>query len=270
MQTELKSGQADAVKNQFFMLFVYIYPGRHLMKNSIHIALVGDYNSTIAAHQAIPMAIHLAAKEVNANVRFSWIPSASLVSNALSNLSDYQAIWCVPGSPYRSMVGALNAITVAREALIPFLGTCGGFQHTLIEYARNVLLLPESDHLESNPHASLPLITPLACSLTETKGTIILEQESQIKKIYNQELIVEAFNCNFGVNPDYQYLLEIGSTMHITGRDQAGNVRIIELDNHPFFIATLYQPERSALMGICHPLIKSFIQAASGPHQNFG
>lgn len=238
-----------------------------MIKNSIHIALVGDYNSTIVAHQAIPLAIDLAAKSVNANVHFSWIPSLSLISNALSNLSGYHAVWCVPGSPYQSMVGALNAITFARELLIPFLGTCGGFQHALIEYARNILLLPESDHLESNPHASLPLITPLACSLTNTKGTIVLRQESKIKRIYNQEQIVETFNCNFGINPDYQHLLETSSTMHITGRDQAGNVRVVELDNHPFFIATLYQPERSALLGTCHPLIKSFIQAASKPHQ---
>lgn len=232
------------------------------MKDSIHIALVGDYNSTIVAHRAIPLAIDLAAKSMNANVYFSWIPSASLVSNVSSNLSKYSAIWCIPGSPYESMAGALNAITFARELFIPFLGTCGGFQHALIEYARNVLLLPESDHLESNPHSSFPLITPLACSLIEAKGTIVLKQESQIKRIYNQEQIVEDFNCNFGVNPHYQHLFETDLTMHITGRDQAGNARVVELTNHPFFIATLYQPERSALMGICHPLIKSFIQAA--------
>lgn len=234
-----------------------------MIKDSIHIALVGDYNSTIAAHQAIPLAIDLAAKSVDVNVHFSWVPSESLISNAFLILSEYDAVWCVPGSPYRSMAGALNAITFARERLIPFLGTCGGFQHALIEYARNVLLLPESDHLESNPHASLPLITPLACSLIGTKSTIVLKQESKIMRIYNQEQIVEAFNCNFGVNPDYQHLLEASSTMHITGNDQAGNVRVIELDNHPFFIATLYQPERSALMGTCHPLIKAFIQATS-------
>lgn len=236
------------------------------MKDFIHIALVGDYNPNIVAHQAIPLAIDLAANSINAKVHFSWIPSASLTSNAPSSLLEYQAVWCVPGSPYQSMVGALNAITFARERLIPFLGTCGGFQHALIEYARNVLLLSESDHLESNPRATLALITPLACSLTDTKSTIILEQNSKIGRIYNQEGVVEAFNCNFGLNPDYQYLLETGSGMRITGKDQAGNVRVVELESHPFFLSTLYQPERSALKGICHPLIKSFIQAASKTH----
>lgn len=233
-----------------------------MIKHPIRIALVGDYNSAVIAHQAIPFAIDLASNAVNVSASFSWIPSTSLVDD-LAKLSEFQAIWCIPGSPYQSMDGALNAITFARQKRLPFLGTCGGFQHALIEFARKVLFLPESDHLESNPHASLPLIAPLACSLAESKGTIVLKQGSQIEKIYNQAQIVEAFNCNFGVNPDYQHLLETGSTMHITGVDQAGNARVVELDNHPFFIATLYQPERSALARVCHPLIKAFIQAAS-------
>jgi CTP synthase (UTP-ammonia lyase) len=83
------------------------------MDHSAYIALVGDYNSTIVAHQAIPVAIDLAAKTIKVNVHFTWIPSAFLESNALPNLSKYHAIWCVPGSPYQSMVGALNAITFA-------------------------------------------------------------------------------------------------------------------------------------------------------------
>jgi len=238
-----------------------------LNQQALRIALVGDYNSGIIAHQVIPLAIDIAAKAVNVDVSFSWIPSSSLASNHLSKLSEYQAIWCVPGSPYKSMEGALNAITFARVQLIPFLGTCGGFQHALIEYARNVLCLPESDHLESNPHASLPLIAPLSCSLSETTGVIFLKHGSTVEKIYSQTKIIEAFNCNFGVNPDYQHLLETGSTIQITGVDEVQNVRVIELDNHPFFIATLYQPERSALQGVCHPLIRAFIQAASKPYR---
>lgn len=232
-----------------------------MAKKSICIALVGDYNASIIAHQAIPLAIDKAAKTDNVDACFTWIPSTSLVSKGQPILSGYHAIWCIPGSPYQSMDGALKAITFAREHRVPFLGTCGGFQHALIEYARNVLLLPQSDHLESNPQASLPLITPLACSLVESKGTIVLKQGSQVEKIHGQGHIVEAFNCNYGVNPNYQHLLETGS-MHITGVDNVGNARVIELDGHPFFIATLYQPERSALKGICHPLIQAFIKAA--------
>src|SRR5204862_344720 len=80
-------------------------------------------------------------------------------------LSPFDAIWCVPNSPYASMEGALCAIRFARESGRPFLGTCGGFQHTIIEYARNVLGFHEADHAESNPAAALPLISRLACFL---------------------------------------------------------------------------------------------------------
>ena len=231
------------------------------MKRSLKIALVGDYNPSVIAHDAISKAIELAAKAIQVDVKISWVPSVSLEFTALE-LLDYQGIWCVPGSPYKSMTGVLRAITFAREVQIPFLGTCGGFQHVLIEYARNVLQLPESDHLESNPQASIPLITPLTCSLVGIKGTIFLKQGSRIQKIYNQPQVEELFNCHFGLNPTYKYLLENGSALCITGMDSSENVRVVELSDHPFFIATLYQPERSSFMGTTHPLIQAFLQAA--------
>ncbi|MES2199344.1 MAG: hypothetical protein V4489_04170 [Chlamydiota bacterium] len=222
------------------------------MQSSVRIALVGDYSATSLAHQGIPLSIDLAAKALNTEVSFSWIPTKSLDSTTLPHLLEYHGIWCVPGSPYENMEGVLEAIKIARENKIPFLGTCGGFQHTVLEYARNVLLLPRSDHLESNPKTSFALISPLTCSLL-----------SQIERIYGEKHIFEMFNCNYGVNPAYQYLLEKHSELHITGVDQSKNVRVVELKSHPFFIATLYQPERLALTGSCHPLIKAFIEAAT-------
>lgn len=230
-------------------------------KRSLKIALVGDYNSSVIAHQALGLAIELSAKMLQIDAKVSWIPTVDLTHTALS-LLEYQGIWCVPGSPYQSMIGALRAISFAREIQVPFLGTCGGFQHVLIEYARNVLHLPESDHLESNPQAVLPLISPLACSLVGTTGTIFLKKGSRIQKIYDKLQVEEVFNCHFGINPTYKHLLENRSDLRITGMDSSGNVRIVELCDHPFFIATLYQPERSALTGKAHPLIKAFLQAA--------
>jgi len=222
----------------------------------MRIALIGDYNEAVVAHQAIPLALALSAKTLKIHIEYEWLPT-----DAIQSLSSYDAIWCVPGSPYRDMNGALSAIRYARENLIPFLGTCGGFQHAILEFARNVLLLKESNHMESNPHTSLPLIVPLVCSLKNSKGVILLKDGSNIKKIHNQESIEEDFNCNFGVNPNLQYLLEKNSFIDITGLDSDGNIRVIELTDHPFFIATLYQPERSALKGITHPLITAFLEA---------
>src|SRR5205809_607084 len=77
----------------------------------------------------------------------------------------FHGIWCVPGSPYRSMDGALRANRFARENGRPFLGTCGGFQHAIIESLRNVAGLKHADHAESNPDAKMPVIVRLACSL---------------------------------------------------------------------------------------------------------
>jgi len=89
-------------------------------------------------------------------------------------LEAFAGFWCVPGSPYRDMDGALRTIRFARETRCPFLGTCGGFQHAVIEYARSVLGLTDADHMESNPDAELPLIIALACRLAPTTGRLIL------------------------------------------------------------------------------------------------
>ncbi len=231
------------------------------MSALIQIALIGDYNEAVAAHRAIPLALDLAATAVGCTVAPAWIATPDLEPGT-QPLADYGAIWCVPGSPYASMAGALNAIRYAREQGVPFLGTCGGFQHALIEYARNVLGLAEADHAESNPDAALPLIAPLTCSLAEATGEILLHAGTHVREIYGQERVTEGFNCNYGVNPDYAQLLR-GGALRITATDEEGQVRVVELADHPFFIATLFQPERSALKGVVHPLISAYLQAAA-------
>ena len=214
------------------------------MNPTIRVALVGDHDPAITAHRAIPRALELAAAPAECRAEPAWLGSAALAASTAA-LHDVHAIWCVPGSPYENMDGALAAIRFARERGVPFLGTCGGFQHALIEYARNVLGLAEADHAESNPDAALPLIAPLACSLAETSATIELFAGSRIRAIYGQPSIHEGFNCNFGVNPAYAELLR-GGRLHITAADAAGDARAVELDDHPFFLATLFQPERAA------------------------
>jgi CTP synthase (UTP-ammonia lyase) len=84
----------------------------------------------------------------------------------------FDGLWCVPGSPYASMEGALNAIRQARESGLPFLGTCGGFQHALIEVARDLLGLADADHSESNPGGDVLLIDRLSCSLVGARGRL--------------------------------------------------------------------------------------------------
>lgn len=82
-----------------------------------------------------------------------------------------------------------------------------------------------------------------------------------MRAIYGRERVTEGFNCNFGVNPAYQALLADGR-LHVAGVDEHGEARVVELDGHPFFIATLFQPERWALRGVAHPLITACLRAA--------
>ncbi len=161
------------------------------------------------------------------------------------------------------MNGALNAIRFARNGHRPFLGTCGGFQHVVIEYARHVLGMAKADHAESNPAAHLALITPLACPLVEKEGTVHLLPNSLAFSICGNENLVETYHCRFGVNRKWEHFL-FGHGLQIAGRDQDEEVRVIEIPDHPFFMATLFQPERSALRSESHPLIQGFVRAACG------
>ena len=107
------------------------------MKGRVTIGLIGDRSDSVLAHQAIPLALENAAETLGIAAAYEWVPTERIKS--ASRVAAFDGLWCVPGSPYRSMEGALIAIRCAREGRIPFLGTCGGFQHAIVEYARNVL-----------------------------------------------------------------------------------------------------------------------------------
>lgn len=231
------------------------------MKTPTRIALIGDYRPEVIAHQAIPQALALAAASLKCDCEASWVATDQIESDPLDRLSVFQGIWCVPGTPYRSMNGALNAIRFAREAPRPFLGTCGGFQHLIIEYARHVLGMTEADHAETSPGAHLALITPLACPMVEKEGTVHLTPGSLAVSLCGTENRVETYHCSFGISRKWENFL-FGQGLKISGTDQEGEVRVIEIPHHPFLLATLFQPERSALKGLAHPLIQGFVRAA--------
>jgi len=228
---------------------------------AIRIGLIGDYNPEVVAHPAIPRALELAATSLHfAQVETTWLPTATLADGSDEKLLGFDGLWCVPGSPYACMDGVLLAIRFARINGVPFLGTCGGFQHAIIEYARNVLSLADADHTETSPRAVLPLISILACSLVEKDGEILLQEGSHIRRIYETSEILESYHCNYGLNPACQNLFK-SQSFRFSGRDRAGEPRVLELADHPFFIATLFQPERSALRGHVHPLISAYLEA---------
>jgi CTP synthase (UTP-ammonia lyase) len=229
------------------------------MARILTIGLIGDENSGVRAHQAIPLALGMAARACGIELKYQWLNTAELSQNPPSRLESCNGFWCVPGSPYNDMMAALNAIKFARENQRPFLGTCGGFQHTLIEYARNVLGLADADHMESNASAQFPLIAPLTCSLVGASQVIRLKEGSRAAAIYKATETVESFHCNYGLNPRFESLLANGP-LRVSGRDTVGEVRLVELQNHPFFVAALFQPELKALGGMLSPMIDVFVE----------
>lgn len=219
------------------------------------IALVGDFDPSVTAHQAIPQALALAAS--GTGVGPEWLHTRQALQ---AELDIYDGFWCVPASPYASMEGALRVIRYARENRRPFLGSCGGCQHAVIEFARNVLNLSQAGHAESDPNTSEPVIASLACSLIEASETLHPVPGTRFHAIYGSDEICETYRCSYGLNQEYVSRLEqAGLRVGVLG--PMGEARAVELAGHPFFMATLYQPERSALKGQRHPLIGAFVAA---------
>jgi CTP synthase (UTP-ammonia lyase) len=240
---------------------------RHSQSNeekhmTVTIALIGDYNPTVTAHQAIPKALTLAAANIGIAVEFDWIATSDIDCPDASILRGYDGIWCVPASPYQSFDGALAAIRHARENRIAFLGTCGGYQHAILEYAHNVLGLSDAANAEIDPDAALPLIAPLSCALIDQDGGIELAENSFMREVCGAAQLTETYRCSFGFNPDYADVLD-GRDLRIVAWDQGGDPRAVELHGHPFFIGTAFQPERAALRSEDHPLINAFVRAAA-------
>lgn len=233
--------------------------------SNIRIALIGDYSASVTAHIAIPPALELAAKALDVEVEPVWIHTSKLTGKEeLRALPGYRGIWCVPASPYANAEGAIAAISLARTAGIPFLGTCGGFQHAMIEYFRNVIGATDAAHAELNPEAEHPLISKLSCSLVEVTGTIRLIPGSLAQKLYGTDRVEEGYRCSYGLNPDFAPSIHDRDDIRVEGTDDAGAIRIIRLRRHPFFMATLFQPERSSLKGMVHPLIREFVSTSAG------
>ena len=226
----------------------------------IRVALVGDYNAAVTAHRAIPEALRLAGEALGVTVAFDWLASDSIGDGQC--LQAYDGIWCVPGSPYVSTAGALCAIRLARERKVPFLGTCGGFQHALLEYARHQLGWADAEHAELAPQAANPMIAPLACSLLDVSARVRLVSGSRIAELYGVREISEQYLCRYGLQEQFREPL-LAQSLKASGHDDGGEVRAIELDDHPFFIATLFQPERAALQGRVPPVVLGLVGACA-------
>lgn len=154
----------------------------------------------------------------------------------------------------------LQAIRQAREDGVPCLGTCGGFQHMVIEVARNVLGFTDAQHAEYDPDASDLFISALECSPAGREMSVSLVPGSKAAGAYKATEVRESYYCNFGVNPERAQVLR-GGVLQVVGSDEDGEIRVVELADHPFFVATLFVPQVRSSPGMPHPLVSAFLQA---------
>lgn len=225
---------------------------------SARVALVGDRSPNVVAHTRIPRLLDALAERERLVLDAYWIPSED--AEAADAVHGFDAVWVVPGSLYRSQAGVLTAIRTAREEGTPFLGTCGGFQHALLEFARNVCGLTRVAHAESDPEAEDLLIEPLACSLVGHEGTVVLEAGSLAQSVLGSERTVERYFCKYGPSRHLDTLRAHG--MRFSGADEDGHVRTAELPGHPFFLVSLFQPELAGDGSRPHPMIRALARAA--------
>ncbi|WP_433218001.1 CTP synthase C-terminal region-related (seleno)protein [Dactylosporangium sp. CS-047395] len=222
------------------------------------VALVGDRSEHVRSHTRIPALIEVLREQHGLALDAYWIPSEEAADPALAG---FDGIWLVPGSPYRSEAGALAAVRTAREHGIAFLGTCGGFQHLMLEIARDVAGLPDAAHAENDPAGAHPLIVPLACSLVGREGAVNLRRGTLAERIFGVERSVERYHCAYGLDRAYLPALEAHG-LHFTGHDDDGEVRVAELAGHPFMLGTLFQPELAGDGTRVHPVIRAFAEAS--------
>lgn len=225
----------------------------------LSLAVIGDFNAEFKPHPATNEALTDAAKALDLALTINWLPTRTLIER-IDNLRDFDGLLIAPGSPYESMQGALNAIEFGRTTPRPVLGTCGGFQHIVIEYARNVLNFEDAEHAEYDPYASNLVISKLECSLAGQFLAIEIKEDSNVFRIYGKRSIKEHYYCNFGLNPEYQEILDKGG-LRVVGVDQNNEARILELPDHPFFVATLFVPQLNSSYADPHPLLVAFLKA---------
>jgi CTP synthase (UTP-ammonia lyase) len=128
-----------------------------------------------------------------------------------------------------------------------------------VEYARNVIGI-DADFEETDPTSLYPLISRLECSLAGVVQKVRIAVGSRAAAAYGQEEAVEKFTCNYGLNPFFRKTLD-WDHFRISGVDDGGAVRMMELDTHPFYVGTLFLPQLSSSPGEPHPLVTAFLEA---------
>ena len=244
---------------------------RHPTKD-VTVALVGKYIQLHDAYISVVEALKHGGIAEHATVHIKWIDSEQLnEENADEMLGDVSGILVPGGFGGRGIDGKIIAIHYARTHKIPFLGLCLGMQLAIVEYARNVAGLKDAHSIELDPATTHPVIAlmPDQEDIEDIGGTLrlgsypcVLDKTTKAYELYGTDQIAERHRHRYEVNNDYRKILT-DNGLTLSGLSPDGRiVEMIEIKDHPFFIATQAHPELKSRPNRPHPLFKGFVQAA--------
>ena len=248
--------------------------------SEVSIGLVGKYNELQDAYKSIYESFVHAGAYNKCKVKIIPIHSESLegsekeITNKLKHLN---AILVAPGFGERGIEGKISAIKFARESHLPFFGICLGMQCAVVEFARHVGGLKDAASIEMNPNTPHPVIDFMEDQkeITQKGGTMrlgayacTLKKDSLAYRAYGQEKIQERHRHRYEFNNAYKRSLEDMGLVTSGINPKNGLVEIIELSNHPWFLATQFHPELKSTVEKPHPLFVSFVKAAIGHQKN--
>ena len=248
---------------------------RHPNKE-VTIALVGKYTQLHDAYLSVVEALKHGGIASHANVHLKWVDSELVTEeNVAEYLSDVDGVLVPGGFGNRGIEGMITAIRYARENKIPFLGLCLGMQLTIVEYARNVLGYHDAHSIEMNPNTMHPVIAlmPDQDGIEDIGGTLrlgaypcVLADGSKAQELYGEKEISERHRHRYEVNNDFRKALTENG-MVLSGISPDGRiVEMVELSDHPFYIATQAHPEFKSRPNRPHPLLRGLIAAAAEYH----
>ena len=241
-------------------------------KKTVDIALVGKYISLHDAYISVVEALKHGGIVNDAEVRIKWVDSENVTDENVDEiLGDVSGILVPGGFGDRGIEGKITAIKYAREHKVPFLGLCLGMQLSIVEYARNVLEYTDAHSVELDPQTTHPVIhlMPDQNGIEDIGGTLrlgsypcVLDKSSKAYEVYGEETIHERHRHRYEVNNDYRNVL-VEHGMKLSGISPDGRiVEMIELTDHPWFVATQAHPELKSRPNRPHPLFKGFVGAS--------
>jgi CTP synthase (UTP-ammonia lyase) len=222
----------------------------------MRILALGDRNPEYLTHRELDAAFLLMPD----GVECSW--TATDTSQA-RDLESADAVWLLPGTPYRDDAAAYAAVDYCRRSGTPFLGTCGGFQYACVELARTLAGITSAAHAETDPDADELIVVPLQCSLYGETRQVEPVPGTRLAAFCGDAPFAGFHWCGYGLSQRVEAHLQSAGIV-ISARAADAGVEAIELSDHPFFIATAFQPQIGAgESGALHPLISALVQACA-------